>query len=40
MKMGERRFVRIVMKAEVSGQRLRVRPRLGWMNNVKKVLRV
>ena len=37
-RMDEYRMARIVLKAEVSGGRVRGRPRLGWMEGVKVAL--
>ena len=36
--MDEYRMARRVLKAEVSGGRVRGRPRLGWMDGVKAAL--
>ena len=36
--MDEHRMARIVLMAEVSGGRVRGRPRLGWMEGVKVTL--
>ena len=36
--MDEYRMARTVVMAEVSGERARVRPRLGWMNGVQVAL--
>ena len=38
MRMDDYRMVRRVLMAEVSGGRVRVRPRLGWMDGVKMAL--
>ena len=37
-KMDDYRLTRIVLTAEVSGGRVRGRPRLGWMDGVKVAL--
>ena len=37
-RMDEYRMVRRVLTAEVSGQRVRGRPRFGWMDDVKVAL--
>ena len=37
-RMDEYRMARMVLMAEVSGGRVRGRPRLGWMNGVKVAL--
>ena len=36
--MDEYRIARMVLRSEVSGGRVRVRPRLGWMDSVKVAL--
>ena len=37
-RMGENRMARRVLMAELSGGRVRERPRLGWMDGVKVAL--
>ena len=37
-RLDEYRMARRVLMAEVSGERVRGRPRLGWMNGVKMAL--
>ena len=37
-RMDEYRMARMVLMAEVSGERVRGRPRLGWMDGVKVAL--
>ena len=37
-RMGEYRMARTVLMAEVSGGRVRGRPRLGWMNGIDRYL--